>query len=56
LEDAIEFYCTDSWKKATEIGRTGLADLRVAFGDKFAPAAQKHLSAITKRYAELLNA
>jgi tRNA A37 threonylcarbamoyladenosine biosynthesis protein TsaE len=56
LEHAIEFYCTDAWKKATEIGRTGLADLRVAFGNKFQSAAEKHLSAITKRYAELINA
>lgn len=56
LSEAIAYYCSDSWKKAVEIGRTGLSDLKLAFGDKFAPAAEKHLSAITNRYKEVLQA
>ena len=50
LSAAIGFFCSDAWKDAREIGRTGLADLRrlaepKEFGLAFAPHAQSCLKA-----------
>ena len=50
LSAAIGFFCSDAWKDAREIGRTGLADLRLLAEPKefvlaFAPHAQSCLKA-----------
>jgi hypothetical protein len=50
LSAAIEFFCSDAWKGAREIGSTGLADLKrladpKTFGTAFAPHAQSCIKA-----------
>jgi hypothetical protein len=55
LPAAIEHFCSDVWKDALEIGRTGLADLKHVVGkDSFTRQIQPYLSEVTKRYGKLL--
>jgi hypothetical protein len=56
LSAAVGYYCSDAWEKALEIGRTGLADLKVLNEKKFASAVQEHLQAVTNRYKDVLQA
>jgi hypothetical protein len=53
LSKAIGFFCSDAWKGAREIARTGLADLKwlaepKAFSVAFAPHAQSCINAFGK--------
>jgi len=55
LPAAIEHFCSDVWKDALEIGRTGLADLKHVVGkDRFTRQIQPCLSEVTRRYGKLL--
>jgi hypothetical protein len=55
LSAAIGFFCSDAWRGAREIGRTGLADLKQLVGDKeFGTALAPHMQSCTKAFGRLL--
>ena len=55
LSAAIGFFCSDSWKEAREIARTGLADLKqLAEPTEFNRAFGPHAQGCIKAFGRLL--
>lgn len=55
LSAAIGFFCSDAWKGAREIGRTGLADLKLLADPKdFSAAFASHAQNCIKAFGRLL--